>query len=119
LVKMLSELPVPKSVFTNSPMEHTLRVLDFLEIRDQFEHIFDLRFNQLLGKPNISAFQRVLDALAMQPQEVLLVDDRLDALLVFMEMGGRAVLVDESGTRASIPNGTPRISDVKELPRYL
>ncbi len=119
LVKMLSDLPVPKSVFTNSPLEHALRVLDFLEIRDQFEHIFDLRFNQLLGKPNITAFRRVLDAIALQPEEVMLVDDRLDTLLVFKEMGGRTVLVDESSIRDSIPNGTPRISDVKELPRHL
>jgi putative hydrolase of the HAD superfamily len=121
LVQMLSDLPVPKSVFTNSPMEHALRVLDFLEIRDQFEHIFDLRFNQLLGKPHLSAFRRVLRTLSLEANEALLVDDRLDSLLAFKELGGRSILIDEEEAHRGDPqlDSLPAIRDIKELPQAL
>ncbi|HEQ71213.1 MAG TPA: pyrimidine 5'-nucleotidase, partial [Spirochaetia bacterium] len=41
LGKMLAALPYSKAVLTNSPREHAERVLERLEIRSFFPHVFD------------------------------------------------------------------------------
>lgn len=130
---MLAAMPLPKSVLTNSPLEHALRILEYLGIGGHFERVFDIRFNGLSGKPSAEVYERVLRALNRKPQEVLLIDNRLDYLLAFREMGGQVLLVDEGGVGGQAPNGSsrqpasdpalsgevPRIRDIMQLPAYL
>ncbi len=97
LTAMLERLPQRTSILTNSPIEHAERVSRFLEIRGFMEHIFDLRFNGLLGKPDRAAYQRALDIIGCSPEEVLFVDDMPRYLYAFREMGGRTLLIDEDG----------------------
>ncbi len=58
LIEVLSSISQPKSILTNSPMEHSERVLGYLEIIDQFEYIFDIRFNAFIGKPVLSTYEK-------------------------------------------------------------
>jgi len=95
----LLSLPCPAAILTNSPAEHARRVLDRLAIADCFEHIFDIRFNNYRGKPELSAYKRVLEVIGMAAEEVLFVDDRPDYLLPFRNLGGRVVLCAENGGR--------------------
>jgi len=116
----LSSIPLPKSVLTNSPLEHAERVLKRLGVRQQFERVFDLRFNGYTGKPDAAVYSRALGALGRAAPEVLLVDNHLDYLAPFRSMGGSVLLIDESGDAGpQLPEGVPSLRDIKELPAFL
>ena len=119
LRRLLKSIRLPKSILTNSPLEHAERVLDYLEIEDQFEHVFDLRVNQFQGKPEISVFKRTLEALAINADQVLFVDDRLDSLLNFQKLGGQVLLIDEEDALGDLPNGVSSIRLIRDLPGFL
>ena len=119
LTDMLSRISVPLSVLTNSPMEHALRVLEHLEIRDCFDRIFDLRFNGYKGKPAKALYERVLREIQREAGEVLFVDDHTDYLESFRNLGGKILLVDEQSDRREDHNGIPVIRRLAELSRYL
>lgn len=115
---LLDSLPMPKAILTNSPREHALRVLDYLGVRDRFEHIFDLRFNEYQGKPLRSAYARALDRIGRSPGEVLFADDLLEYLLPFRGMGGQVALVGEGAGTADEARrlGIPCLRSLHELP---
>jgi len=118
LAAALSSIPLPKSVLTNSPLEHAERVLNRLGIRPLFDRIFDLRFNGFTGKPDSSVYTRALGELGRRAPEVLLVDNHFDYLAPFLAMGGSVLLIDENGTFVA-RDGLPCLRDIKELPSYL
>jgi putative hydrolase of the HAD superfamily len=118
LAAALSSLPQPKSVLTNSPLEHAERVLKRLGIRPLFERVFDLRFNGFTGKPDAGVYARALGVLGRSAAEVLLVDNHLDYLAPFRAMGGQVLLIDENGSSCG-QESVPRLRDIKELPSYL
>jgi putative hydrolase of the HAD superfamily len=118
LKDMLSRIALPMSVLTNSPMEHAVRVLEHLEIRDRFERIFDLRFNSYRGKPAKALYERVLAEIDRAPGEVLFVDDHTDYLESFRALGGNILLVDEFSEYDG-SGGIPVIRRLTELDRYL
>lgn len=117
LVAMLERLPQRASILTNSPAEHAERVSRFLGIRHFMEHIFDLRFNGLLGKPDRAVYQRALDRIGVPAREVLFVDDMPGYLGTFREMGGNVLLVDEAGRYRDA--GFQRISTIHEIEAYV
>ncbi len=119
LAPALRAIPLPKSVLTNSPLEHALRVLEHLQVRGLFERIFDIRFNGLAGKPDAAVYARVLEALGRRSEEVLLIDNRLDYLQAFRALGGRTLLIAEGGLAEGQAGEVPRLRDVKELPAFL
>lgn len=118
LAEALASIPLPKSVLTNSPLEHAERVLNRLGIRGQFERVFDLRFNGFTGKPDPAVYSRALGVVGRRAAEVLLVDNHLDYLAPFRAMGGQVLLIDEGGD-GSAQDGVPTLGDIKELPAYL
>jgi putative hydrolase of the HAD superfamily len=118
LAEALASIPLPKSVLTNSPLEHAERVLNRLGIRGRFERVFDLRFNGFIGKPDPAVYNRALEALGRRAAEVLLVDNHLDYLAPFRAMGGQVLLIDEGGD-GSAQGGVPTLGDIKELPVWL
>ncbi len=118
LAAALSSISQPKSVLTNSPLEHAERVLARLGICPLFERIFDLRFNGFVGKPEPAVYARVLGELGRGAAGVLLVDNHLDYLEPFRAMGGQVLLIDESGKTVR-PEGIPALRDIKGLPSYL
>ncbi len=97
LAEMLSRVTVPCSILTNSWAQHALNVTEYLEISGYFENIFDLVFNNYRGKPNLSAFENVLDFLKLSPSEVLFIDDIPRFTEVFRSIGGSSILIDEEG----------------------
>jgi len=49
---ILNNIPLPKAVLTNAPMDHAIRILDKLGISECFSGIYDIWFNKLVGKPH-------------------------------------------------------------------
>ena len=119
LAQVLTTLAMPKSILTNSPLEHAERVLDYLQVRNCFEHIFDIRFNNLSGKPDPEIYQKTLSVLKRDPEEVLFIDDRLAYLLPFQSLGGHVLLVSANGREEAQSYGVPVIGDIKELPDFM
>jgi len=119
LIAALGSIELPKSVLTNSPSEHARRILRYLEIEQFFERIFDIRTNAFRGKPDREVYLRVLAELKLKASEVLFIDNRLDYLLAFQEIGGRIVWVADSSVQEELGQGVPRIEHVKELPAVL
>jgi putative hydrolase of the HAD superfamily len=119
LQTFLASLPVPASILTNSPMEHARRVLGFLGIEEYFEHVFDIRYNEFRGKPSKELFRRVLAHIGRPAEEVLLVDDGVEHVRAFREMGGVAVLVNERPTPAGSGRSLPTVRKVVELRELL
>jgi len=119
LAQVLTALALPKSILTNSPLEHAERVLDYLQVRNCFEHIFDIRFNNLSGKPDPEIYRKTLNVLKRDPEEVLFIDDRLAYLLPFQSMRGQVLLVSANAREEAQSHRVPVIGDIKELPDFL
>jgi putative hydrolase of the HAD superfamily len=100
LRRLLDSLPLPKSILTNAPRSHALRVLRHFGIEDCFGQVFDLQWNRYEGKPQRAAYERPLSALGIGADEAVFIDDVPDYLATFAAMGGNCVLVDESGAFA-------------------
>ncbi len=110
---LLDSIPLPKAVFTNSPREHADRVLRKLGIEACFEAVYDIRFCSLRGKPRAEAFRLVCAACGSEPSETLFVDDLPRYVEGFLAIGGRGLLIDETGAHAS--SGLESIRSLAEL----
>jgi putative hydrolase of the HAD superfamily len=117
LREFLSGLPYPKAILTNSNREHADRVLAKLELGDIFTHIFDMRWNNLKGKPHPDVFRRVLEVLQKSPEEVLFIDDYPRYVAGFNALGGAGVLLDELDSHPDFQGR--RIRNLKELVKFL
>ncbi|WP_037570936.1 HAD-IA family hydrolase [Spirochaeta cellobiosiphila] len=118
LTQMLSSLKLPMSILTNAPRDHALRVLDYLEITHCFEHIFDIEYNNLKGKPHISSYTKALDVAHYTIENTLFIDDHPKYLYPFQEMGGHVLLVDEYDNEYK-KHPFPHINNIFDLPLYL
>ena len=109
---VLERIDLPASVLTNGPKEHALRVISRLGLDGRFEQVFDLRGNNLEGKPARSAYMRAAGALDLRFESTLFVDDMVQYLLPFRDLGG--MIVHVSTTASGVPL-VPRISCLREL----
>lgn len=119
---LLESLPQDKMILTNSPYEHAQRVLEFLEVRDLFGSICDIRANNLKGKPAASAFYRALEMCGGTVQDSIFLDDAEGYTDGWARLGGIAVLVDAAGKKLNtpgLPGKTYCIKDIYELPALL
>jgi putative hydrolase of the HAD superfamily len=117
LREFLSCLSCPKAILTNSNREHADRVLEKLELGDIFTHIFDMRWNNLKGKPRPDVFMRVLKVLGKNPEEVLFIDDYPKYVAGFNALGGAGVLLDELDSYPDFSDR--RIRNLKEIVKFL
>lgn len=84
-----------KIIFTNAPIEHAETVLNILEIRQHFEQIFDIRYNNWRGKPFKEAYTRLLDAIECPAHECVLIEDTARNLPVAKAMGMSTVFIGD------------------------
>jgi putative hydrolase of the HAD superfamily len=117
LRRFLENLPCPCSILTNAPSFHAERIIKKLGVEGIFCHIFDITGNGLKGKPNASAYRRALDTLALNPEEVLFVDDMPQYVKGYIAIGGKGILFDERDIRQDFPH--ERIRNLRELTRFL
>ena len=113
LKDFLASIPLVKAVFSNSIRRHIDLILDKLGITDQFDYIFDIRFNNFKGKPHREAFLKVLDAMNTKPENTLFIDDYPEFVEGFARIGGRGVLLDEFDRYAGLHY--ERIRNLREL----
>jgi putative hydrolase of the HAD superfamily len=117
LGELLDSIPARKAVLTNSPLEHAERVLAKLGVRDRFDAVYDIRSNNLRGKPRPEAYVRACEGMGVSVADTVFVDDMPKYTRGFIEVGGRAVLVDEADRYAE--ETVPRVRSLAELPALL
>jgi len=117
LREFLSGIHFPKAILTNSPREHADLVLDKLGIADLFTHVFDIRANNLMGKPRKEVFDNALNALGIHAHEALFIDDMPAYVESFADMGGKALLFDEDNIHRNCC--VTKIRDLREIVRYI
>lgn len=95
---MLSRLPAPKAIFTNSIAEWAERVTQRLGIRHHFTEIFDVRGLGYQGKPHPQAYSQVLQRLELPGEACVLLDDQPSYLHGAAQAGMHTILVGGSET---------------------
>ncbi len=94
----LSRLPQEKSVFTNASRGHAVRTLQLLGVQDLFERIISIESLELVNKPELGAYTRVLELLERpDPTACAFADDRVRNLEPAARLGMTTVLVDGAG----------------------
>ena len=105
---ILAAIPIPKWIFTNSPLPHASRVLEKLGLEDQFEGIIDILCMDYLPKPNPWVYQHALElAGSPNPQQCAMIEDTARNLIPAQQIGFSTIWIGEQclphGVQLSIP----------------
>jgi len=114
---LLSSIPIPKAILTNSPREHADLILEKLGIADLFTDIFDIRKTNFKGKPQKEVFDHALNKLGVSAPEVLFIDDNPHNVEVFISFGGNGLLFDENDVHSG--SSLPRIRELGEIVKQI
>ena len=98
LADALSKLNGKKYAFSDSTCEYIKNVLDCLDISSLFSGIYDRRFLKYNSKSNKNSYYIVLDYLSANPDECVLVDDKVANICLAKEIGMNTVWVNEGDT---------------------
>lgn len=116
LAKVLGGLKIKKAVFSNSPLNYVEKVLEVLQIRGFFEKVYDIRFCNYLGKPNLTSYLKVLADLKVEGKECLFIDDTPANVLGGETAGINSILFDNT---LAVEGIKWRVSDLRELPALI
>ncbi len=111
------------TVLTNAPKIHADCILNHLQIYDLFDGVYDLEDMNFLGKPHKHAYLKAIEEKGFTVEETLFFDDHLKYIRGFAEIGGKGVLVDQTGrykneTLESL-NAFAKIQSVYDIPSIL
>ena len=94
LKQMLASLPLRKIIFTNASRLHALRVLETLEITEQFEQIIDITDIYPFSKSQMESFLLAMNkAKEPFPYQCAMVDDMIQNLIAAKQAGLFPILV--------------------------
>ncbi|QTQ17056.1 HAD-IA family hydrolase [Treponema parvum] len=99
--QFLLSLEIPMTVLTNAPMEHAERVLNFLNIKDLFSSVTDIRDCGLKGKPYPIAFETALRRSGGTVGDTLFIDDQIKYILGYKRLGGICAHIGSPSYEAS------------------
>lgn len=118
LQDVFSNLPQRKIIFTNSDRNHSIRVLNFFNIRPYFERIIDVLDVAPYCKPNPEAFEAALRIAGVSDLSACaIVDDNPRNIQAAAQMGLFSVHV---GPPEKAPAGAHRsIARIEDLPAAL
>ena len=113
LQKILSEIPQPKWILTNSDTPHATRVLNALGIFDLFEGILDITIMGYKNKPNPIVFRKALEfSGGLNASDSLFVDDIPKNVAAAKQLGWKTILVSEQANHGSADH---RIEHIHQL----
>jgi len=90
----LTRLPCRKVIHTNGIREHAERILEALGVLHHFEHIYDIRFNEYIPKPDRDTLSMLIEAEGCEPERTLVVDDMPDNLAAASSLGCKTVWIN-------------------------
>jgi putative hydrolase of the HAD superfamily len=117
LRSVLTRLPGPKLVFSNSPVHYSRAVLEVLRVADLFDDVFSIEHTRYRPKPDPAGFQRLLRKHRLQARRCVMVEDNLDNLRAAKRLGMTTVWVDRSHRAPAYVD--VNIASIAQLPRML
>jgi putative hydrolase of the HAD superfamily len=115
LDRMLGSLPLHKIIFTNADAKHARRVLARLGILSHFESIIDIHMLEFINKPDRRAYRKVLDFIAADPEECILLEDFIVNIRPARKMGITTVLVGDGENTEGAHHRIDVITELAEL----
>jgi putative hydrolase of the HAD superfamily len=94
----LLQYPQQKMIFTNADQPHAERVIDALDLNGCFDQIIDIHHITPYCKPDIESYQIALERAGNpEPNECVLLDDKVSNLAVARQLGFFTILVGGNG----------------------
>lgn len=120
LADRIAALPGRKLVFTNGDAAYARRVLERLDLADQFDGMHDILACDLVPKPQMPAYETLVRAHDIDPQRSLFVEDMARNLVPAHAMGMGTVWIN-CGSEWGARNISPAHIDIEiaDLPRWL
>ena len=91
LRKELIKLHVKKFVFTNGSHEHVKNITKHLGIDDLFDGIFDITDCNLIPKPSLEPYKKLIEKFNINPEETVFIEDIAKNLEPAKKLGMKTV----------------------------
>ncbi|MCD4752754.1 MAG: pyrimidine 5'-nucleotidase [Anaerolineaceae bacterium] len=115
--EMLQSLPHQKYIFTNSDKNHANRILNHLDIQDQFADIVGIMDIFPSCKPMKEAFDIALKKIGQLPEECIFIDDSIKNLNQAKQLGIYTILPNANTIKIDSPHAT--IINLTDIPQVI
>ena len=94
LKEELKQLEGKKFIFTNGSRKHALNIIQRIGIDQSFDGIFDIVDSDIIPKPAIEPYKKLVEKLTIDPNLCVLVEDIARNLKPAYEMGMKTVWIE-------------------------
>ena len=107
----LNKLNGKKIIYTNANMQHTLDVLERIELSNFFDEIFDIKMANYIPKPEITPYEEIIKKYDLNPNSSAMFDDIAKNLVPAKKVGFTSIWIDAGYENFS--------DDIKASKKYL
>lgn len=111
LMTVLTRIHQRSAVFTNSPREHAVRVMDALGNAASLLPIVDIRAIHFQPKPNLAAYEKAFELLAWEPKQTVFFEDTIANLRTAKTLGMQTVYIRHHQHTDPVPNFVDAVFD--------
>ena len=90
----LKKLNGRKIIYTNANMQHTLDVLERIELSSFFDEIFDIKMANYIPKPEIAPYEQIIKQYNINAENAAMFDDIAKNLVAAKKVGFTSVWID-------------------------
>ena len=90
----LKKLKGRKIIYTNANLQHTLDVLDRIELSDFFDYIFDIKMANYIPKPDLQPYKQIIKDFNLNPSTSAMFDDIAKNLVPAKKVGFTSIWID-------------------------
>ena len=90
----LNKLNGKKIIYTNANMQHTLDVLERIELSNFFDEIFDIKMANYVPKPEITPYEEIIKKYDLNPNSSAMFDDIAKNLVPAKKVGFTSIWID-------------------------
>ena len=90
----LDKLNGKKIIYTNANMQHTLDVLEQIELTNFFDEIFDIKMADYIPKPEITPYEQIIKKYNLKPNSCAMFDDIAKNLVPAKKVGFTSIWID-------------------------
>ena len=90
----LKKLKGRKIIYTNANLQHTLDVLDRIELSDFFDYIFDIKMANYIPKPDLQPYEQIIKDCNLNPSTSAMFDDIAKNLVPAKKVGFTSIWID-------------------------
>ncbi len=90
----LNKLNGKKIIYTNANMQHTLDVLEQIELTNFFDEIFDIKMADYIPKPEITPYEQIIKKYNLKPNSCAMFDDIAKNLVPAKKVGFTSIWID-------------------------